>query len=53
MQLKVPPCVKDQWVLQICNLDGIYMNIYEEPTHYFRVQSERELTLILHKQHLV
>ena len=32
---------------QPCNLDGISMNILEENSaHYFRVQSEREQTLV-------
>ena len=35
-------------VPQPCNLDGISMNIHEENSiHYFRVQSEREQTLVL------
>ena len=34
---------------QPCNLDGISMNIQEENSaHYFRVQSEREQTLVVH-----
>ena len=35
-------------VPQPCNLDGISMNIQEKNSaHYFRVQSEREQTLVL------
>ena len=37
-------------VPQPCNLDGISMNIQEENSaRYFRVQSEREQTLVTHK----
>ena len=35
-------------VPQPCNIDGISMNIQEENSaHYFRVQSEREQTLVV------